>query len=150
MLPSFHKYYVITFDIGAVRIGRCPLLDAVWLAVARLPVIAQSTGADVLVWPFVGGHRFVQLEVVRPAEPLLTHVASKRLLSRMHHLVRLQAEGVRETLVANVARERPFARVNPKMVIEMRLLGEPLLADFAFKRPFPRAVIAVDAIKNAT
>ena len=68
----------------------------------------------------------------------------------MHHLVRLQAEGVRETLVANVARERPFARVNPKMVIEMRLLGEPLLADFAFKRPFPRAVIAVDAIKNAT
>ena len=92
----------------------------------------------------------MQLEVVRPAEPLLTHVASKRLLSRMHHLVRLQAEGVRETLVANVARERPFARVNPKMVIEMRLLGEPLLADFAFKRPFPRAVIAVDAIKNAT
>ena len=145
MLPSFHKYYVITFDIGAVRISRCPLLDAVWLAVARLPVIAQSTGADVLllaaaalVWPFVGGHRFVQLEVIHSIEPLRTHIASKRLFSGVHHLVRLQAEGVRETLVANVARERPFASVHQPMTIEVVHMSEPLLANFAFKRPFAR------------
>ena len=61
-----------------------------WLAVARLPVHAQSAGADVLflavaalVGPLVGVRPPVHLEVVRAVEPLLTHVASKRLLSRV-------------------------------------------------------------------
>ena len=55
-----------------------------WLAVARLPVTAQFAAADVLllataalVGPLVGVLPLVQIEVVRPAEPLLTNVASK-------------------------------------------------------------------------
>ena len=81
---------IITFYIGAVRTDRREFIDAVWLAVAHLPVIAQSVDADVLflttaalVRPLVVVHTDVHLEVVRAVEPLLTHVASKRLLSRV-------------------------------------------------------------------
>ena len=81
----------MTFDIGAVRNGRCPPLDDVWLAFGPLPVIAQSTDADVRILAataFVGPlvdvlPLLVQLEEVCPVEPLLTYVASKRFLSRV-------------------------------------------------------------------
>ena len=62
------------------------------------------------------------IEVGHMNEPLLTYVASKRLLSRVDSHVRLQAGVVCETFVANVARERPFARVNTKMGLEV---GQP-------------------------
>ena len=130
----------MTFDIGAVRNGRCPPLDDVWLAFGPLPVIAQSTDADVRILAataFVGPlvdvlPLLVQLEEVCPAEPLLTYVARKRLFSRVEAAQMLiQARGLIKTLAANVAFKRMFTRVNTKMRLEARLFDEPPLADAA-------------------
>ena len=96
---------IFTFDIGAVRIGWFPLIDAVWLAVTCLPVIAQSAGADVLllaapalVDPLVVVHTFVQLEGRLPAEPLLTNVAFVRFLFRVNSQMYFEVVVMIETL----------------------------------------------------
>ena len=109
-----------------------------WHAVARLPVSAQIAGVDVLllaaaalVGPLVGVHTLVLLEVVCSAEPLLTYVARKRLLSRVESRMLLQAGTSTETLVANLAFKRLLSRVNTKMFLEVRFIGKPLLADAA-------------------
>ena len=96
-----------------------------WLAVARLPVIAKSVDADVLllaapalVGPLVGVQKRVQLEVGLPAEPLLTYVATKRLLSRVNSQMIFEVVVLIETLAANLAFKRSFARVYPHMGVD--------------------------------
>ena len=101
--------------------------DVLFLAAAALK------GPLIVVLPLL-----VQLEVVCPAEPLLTYIASKRLLSRVESHVRLQSGTTTETFAANLARKGPFARVDSKMTLKVAQKSEPLLADFAFERPFPR------------
>ena len=108
-------------------------------------MIAQSVGVDVLhlaaaalVGPLVDVlPLLVQLEVVPPAEPLLTYVASK-LLTGVDSHVRLEVGVLLETFAANGARKGTFARVSTNMVLETGLPSEPLVAKFAFKRSFAR------------
>ena len=79
-----------------------------WLAVARLPVILQSNGADEIIFAAAARvnrivHCFiVQLEVGRIFEPLPTDVASVRLL-RVSPEVAPQVGKLRESLLANSA-----------------------------------------------
>ena len=98
---------------------------------------AQIAGVDVRLWaaaalvgPLVVVHMFVQLEIVRPGEPLLTNVASK-LLSGVDSNMPLQGDVLHETLATNLAFKRSFARVNTKMCLEVPIFGEPPLADAA-------------------
>ena len=108
------------------------------LAVGRLPVSAQSEGANELLLAaaaLIGS--FVVDEVLR-AELLLTYVASKRLLSRVNSHMRLQIGALRETLATNLAFERLFARVEPQMGLQGGGLRETFAANFARKGPFAR------------
>ena len=83
-----------------------------WHAVARLPVSAQIAGVDVLllattalVGPLVGVRPLVDLEVVRPAEPLRTYVTSKRLFSRVQTHMRVELGLAVKCLFASFALE---------------------------------------------
>ena len=121
-----------------------------WLAIGRIAMSAQFSGADVLhlaaaafVGPLVGVHTFVQLEGRLPAELLLTNVASKRLTGVDSHM-RLQIGVVIETLVAKLAFKRLFPRMNQHVLIEVLHLNVPLIADFAFNRSFARVRTRMD------
>ena len=110
-----------------------------WLAVARLPVVAQSRGtyvlllaASTLVDPLVRVLPLVQLEVGRPAELLQANIAP------MFLCVLLQASRARETLGTNSAFVASFARVNSQMTLETAVMGETFAANEARERLFLR------------
>ena len=114
-----------------------------WIAVAPLPMVPQSTGADVLlltasarVDPLVGVRMFVQLEVGRIAELLQANVTP--MFFCMRQVVLFQAGRVDETLGTHFAFVASFSRVNSQMTCEVGVVIETFAANLARERPFPR------------